>query len=180
MDTKKRLSILHQLMHALYQKGSWCGETHVQKAAYFLQHLSGEKTFPFVLYKFGPFSFQLRDDLELMRTYGFMMRQVSSRGYGPRLLASPDPKLVSQTGELASSHRKWISFVTGKLGDSDVAELEQLATALFFTKDEPTSGEQERVAKIRGVKPHISEEDALRAVKRVDGLLSEAAALREG
>jgi hypothetical protein len=176
MNTKSRLSLLHQLMRTLYQQGSWCGETHVQKAAFFLQHLSGQKIFPFVLYKFRPFSFELRNDLEMMRTYGLLSRQLSAQGYGPRLIASDNEDLIRETAELAKDFQLSIDSVVQNLGCADVAELERLATALYFTKDEPVSDQSARVARIRSIKPHITEIDAFAAVRRVEEMLAQAPA----
>ena len=35
----QRDAVLLSLMNEMRAKGSWCGETHVQKSAYFLQEL---------------------------------------------------------------------------------------------------------------------------------------------
>ena len=58
MDRLRRAAILTQLVGNLRREGSWCGETHVQKATFFLQELMEVPLgFNFVLNKHGPFSF---------------------------------------------------------------------------------------------------------------------------
>ena len=41
MNRLERATILVTLIEKLSMEGSWCGETHVQKATYFLQELMG-------------------------------------------------------------------------------------------------------------------------------------------
>jgi len=64
MERFERESLLALLVEALNQRGSWSGSTHIQKSAFFLQDL-GETPldYDFVIYRYGPFSFELRDDL---------------------------------------------------------------------------------------------------------------------
>ena len=73
MERIKNITILLQLIESLRKNGSWCGETHIQKAIYSLQQLKGVPlNFNFVLYKHGPFSFDLRDELTAMRADGLI------------------------------------------------------------------------------------------------------------
>jgi len=68
MDRLRRAALLTQLIERLRRRGSWCGETHVQKATLFLQDLTRiPMGFDFILYKHGPFSFDLRDELTSLR-----------------------------------------------------------------------------------------------------------------
>ena len=62
MKLLKRNVMVLTLARKIRNRGSWCGETHLQKAVYLLQDLAGVETgLEFVLYKHGPFSFGLRD-----------------------------------------------------------------------------------------------------------------------
>ena len=64
MTRLQRVAVLTKLTEKLHESGSWCGETHLQKAAYFLQELFNVLlVYEFILYKHGPFSFALRDEL---------------------------------------------------------------------------------------------------------------------
>lgn len=57
--------------------------------------------------------------------------------------------------------------VTARLADKNVAELERLAAALFLTMRDGKDDERGLAAGLREVKPHISEEEALQAVRVV-------------
>ena len=85
MDQLQRASLIIDLIEKLTEKGSWCGETHIQKAVYFLQELTKVPMgFNFILYKHGPFSFDLRDELAAMRAYRLLEIELRPP-YGPGL-----------------------------------------------------------------------------------------------
>ena len=86
----RRAAILTELMDQLRANGSWCGETHVQKATYFLQEVLGVPTgFEYILYKHGPYSFDLTADLTALRADFLMEFNHRSPGYGPGLVPTP-------------------------------------------------------------------------------------------
>ena len=62
MTNLKEGAIIVSLIDALNRRGSFCGETHVQKGAYFLRELTGVPLqSPFTLYLYGPYSFRLHE-----------------------------------------------------------------------------------------------------------------------
>ena len=68
MDPIKQKAIILKLLDSFKKHGSWCGETHIQKSAYCLKEIAGVPLdYEFILYKNGPFSFDLRDDLFFMQ-----------------------------------------------------------------------------------------------------------------
>jgi hypothetical protein len=78
MKRQKRDAILLELIDKLERRGSWCGETHIQKATFFLQEmLRVPMDFGFILYKHGPFSFELRDELTAMRADNYITAKIS-------------------------------------------------------------------------------------------------------
>ena len=85
MDRMRTAALLTRLMEELRNKESWCGETHVQKVAFFAQELTGiPMNFEFILYKHGPFSFDLRDELTALRADG-LLKLETQWPYGPRI-----------------------------------------------------------------------------------------------
>ena len=68
MERLQKAAILTELAARLRREGSWCGHTHMQKATYFLQDLLGVPTgYEFILYKHGPYSFDLSEELAGLR-----------------------------------------------------------------------------------------------------------------
>jgi len=66
------ISLLVSLVEKMKNGGSWCGETHVQKCVYFLQQLlKVPMEFNCIMYKHGPYSFDLNDELAFLRGVSF-------------------------------------------------------------------------------------------------------------
>ena len=172
-------ALLLKTADGLRTQGSWCGETHLQKATYLLQELLEVPTgFGFILYKHGPFSFDLREELASMRADDFL-RIVPSPPYGPSLkLTKTGKDLLGRYPKTVALYQEKISFVCQRLGSKGVGELERLATALYVAREDPSSSPQERIKELLRLKPHISETDASVAVETVDRYSHEAEAIQ--
>lgn len=175
MDRLKQAAILLDMAGQLRDRGSWCGETHLQKASYLLQELLQVPTgFSFVLYKHGPFSFDLRDALTAMRADG-LLDLVPQEPCGPSLVPTElGIELKKLYPKTLQKHSKEISFVAETLGNQNVSELEKLATALFVTLQNELCSIRDRASEIHNLKPHVSLHDAKLAVKSVDKVVTEA------
>ena len=130
MNRLQRAAVLVRLVNRLREQGSWCGETHIQKATYFLQELLGTPTgLEFILYKHGPFSFDLRDELTSLRADGILELKPQAPPYGPRFITTQTgEELLKRSPKTLAQCEPAIDFVAGSLGEKDVSELERLAT----------------------------------------------------
>jgi hypothetical protein len=177
MRQLQKASVVLTLGKELRSQGSWTGETHVQKATYVMQELLRVPTeFEFILYKHGPFSFDLRALLSSMEADRFIRWQ-PQHPYGPSMGPGESAdQLLTQFPKKPREYRTQIQFVALKLGSYGVADLEKLATALYVTHD--TGGTpRERAARICELKPHISKAEAQRAMAELDTLTAEASPL---
>ncbi|MDR3566900.1 MAG: hypothetical protein P4L43_02625 [Syntrophobacteraceae bacterium] len=173
MEKYQRASILFELIESLRKQGSWCGETHVQKAAYFLEALCGVPLHVgFILYKHGPFSFELRDELTELRADGLLVLQPQPP-YGPRLnITIPGKTLKDRFPKTLDKYRSCISLVAEKFGQKGVSELECLATALYVTKTSQLPGSiMNRAKELNAAKPHIDLTVAQNAIEEIDIML---------
>jgi len=171
MDRLQKAAVLTELMVRLRAKGSWCGETHVQKAVYFLQQVLGVPTeFEFILYKHGPYSFDLAEDLTALRADYLMEWDHRSPGYGPKLVPTPtSAELRTRYPVTLARYTRPLEFVARAFGAKGVTELEKLATALYVTREiGESAGAAERAKRLHALKPHVSPADALAAVQEFD------------
>jgi hypothetical protein len=181
MTRHKRLAIVAELAARLRRAGSWCGETHIQKAVYLSQELLGVRTgFDFVLYKHGPFSFDLRDTLGQLRSEGVLSLEYRPHPYGPSFRV-PEDQLQEIEKRFPLTLKRFgnrLDFVAKQLGPFKVSQLEQLATALYVLRELPEAPKRQRSARLRAIKPHVSEEDAAWAVGLVDDLATTTSSMR--
>ena len=166
-------AVLVGLSRRLSQKGSWAGETHLQKAAYLLSELRDvDFDFDFILYKHGPFSFELRDELAYMRSEGLLETVVPNPKYGPQLLPSEEGKALEEMLEVTQRYGDSLDWVADTLGGRGVVDLERLATAMWMTRNMPKSSVRARAEALVEVKPHISLDAAAASVEEIDSFLA--------
>ena len=174
MGRMKNAALITNLVEQLRGQESWCGETHVQKTVYFLQHLVDVPLgFDFILYKHGPFSFELRDEMTALRADNLLTLEHDAR-YSPRIATTRQGKYIqARFPRTLARYESRISFIARRLGPKGVVQLERLGTALYvkLESDKPTA---QRVMRITNLKPHIAEDDAICAVHEVDEILADS------
>jgi uncharacterized protein YwgA len=175
MKRLQRATVLLSLLEALKARGSWCGETHIQKSTYFLQEMMETPLgFEFVLYKHGPYSFDLSDEITALRA-DLLLDVISRAPYGPSLVPSETSASFLKNFPLTRQQfQPAIEFIADRLAHKNVAELEKLGTALFVTKSTPSEVADDRVERLSKLKPHIDAVEARRALQVVDAMLAES------
>jgi hypothetical protein len=178
MNRLAQEAVVVGLAKRLAEQGSWTGETHLQKAAYLLSQLASvDFDFDFILYKHGPFSFELRDELGTMQAEGLLCSYSPNPRYGPQLLVTTRGERLERSFQ--KTMRRYgpsLDWIAGELGNRGVMDLERLATAMWMTRQSPEGSVADRADALVRVKPHISKDDAESAVEEVDRLLAECAA----
>lgn len=176
---RKQQALLASLARALRERGSWTGETHIQKSAYIARELAGlPLDYEFSLYKYGPFSFDLRDALDEMRAEDFLEIEPVA-GYGPRLHATDraEKHLIARWPRTLARQQRAIDFVAEHVRDRGVGELERLATALWVRRTRPSGTPLAHAEAVHDIKPHVSVDAALAALSELDQWEQEAHSL---
>ena len=177
MNEYQRMALLLRLMELLREKGSWCGATHIQKSAYFSQDLTKVPfRYDFIIYKYGPFSSSLRDELSGMLALLVAELEVHDMFFSPKYRIGRRGRLVMEAfGECVAKYENQLKFVSGRIGQMKIKELEQVGTALFVTREmgnEASAGV--RCDRLLRRKPHIERRDAEMAIERIDQWIEEA------
>ncbi|PKK82575.1 MAG: hypothetical protein CVT49_12890 [candidate division Zixibacteria bacterium HGW-Zixibacteria-1] len=175
MLTNKSSAIVLKLIKELKRFGSWCGETHVQKTMYFLQEGIGVNTdFDFILYKHGPFSFNLSDLLVSLQSNDVVKLIPQQYPYGPSFALTEDGEsLLEEYSDKLGDDGSKIEQIALKLGNKKVVELERLGTALYVSKKMDSDNSIDLKAdEIVRLKPHISRPSAILALNEVCEILT--------
>ena len=174
MTAKEKFAVLLQLAVELRKNGSWAGETHVQKATYFLQELLGVPTaFEFVLYKHGPFSFDLRESLNEMEAERLIELKEQRYPFGPKIAEGQAAPRLRASAPSAQNFEKQIAFISHELSNAGVAELERIAMALFVTLDSAIKP-ADRAQKLVELKPHVTLPEAKTAFTKLEEIRAAA------
>lgn len=176
MRDLQRSAIVAMLVKECRARNSSCGESMVQESIFFLQKLLNVPLeFDFQLYIYGPFSLELQRHLLSMMADD--MITVRSLDYGSTFEPGEQVAyLEKHTANTITEHYDAVDFVITHLAGRGVKQLERLATALYFTVTSDDVSVEDRAAKTREVKPHISDDEARKAVEEVDRWRNELAA----
>ncbi len=173
-DAVENKLFLLYVVQRLKEKGSWCGETHIQKNVYFLQKLVDVlSTYNFILYKHGPFSFDLRDELTAMRADGLLVIEPKMPYGSSYSLGKIGEIWLNKFHEGVIDRKKEINHIIDTLADKKVKELEKLATALYVREKYKNLSEEDLAKELQRLKPHVNKEEALVAVEQVNNWLGE-------
>lgn len=165
MTSSKDIVLIGGVIRELRKAGSWTGETHIQKTSYVAQVCRGVPLeAEFVLYKHGPYSFDLNKSLSHMR-FRSVAAISPNPGYGPSFELNEDlwTAIDKALGKFFRSYEKTVQEVCGLLAKKNVAELERLATAVFVATNFAEISPIDMTNKLVELKPHISREEAAAA-----------------
>lgn len=177
MNQMAQRALVVRLARTLREQESWAGETHIQKASYLLEELAVVPfDFDFILYKHGPFSFELRDELRDMQADRYLLREAQVPPYGPRFsVTDHGAELEARFDRTMARYGNQIDWIAEQLRGKGVAALERLATALWVTRHAAKGASVEsRAAELEGIKRHVAHEDAIAAIEKVDAMLAVA------
>ena len=174
MNRFEQRVLLCHLIHAMHTHGSWVGETHIQKCSMFLQRMLGVPIdYEFILYKHGPYSFNLRSELAEMRVR-FLLDLEPHPNYAPSYI-------LGFRGELSiglpNNYVEEINFVSDEISTKNIRELERVSTVYFIQQTNPGMSEAEVANLVCELKPHIQPTDAFTAVNEVSRIEKRASDL---
>lgn len=176
MKRNQKLVILSRLAQELAERGSWSGEMHLQKAVYLLQDVTDVPLeYPFVLHHYGPFSFELREELNRMRADGLLKLVAQPYPYGPSFrVTEPAKALETRFPRTLGQFEPAIDFVADVIGSRSASVLERLGTAVYLLKSNPSEDLTNLAVMFSELKPHIPVEVAQDALVEMEKTLAEA------
>ena len=180
MDELQRRAVLLALINELHRVESWCGETHIQKCIYFGQELFHlETNFAFELYKHGPFSFELRDELSSMQADEILGLQIQPPPYGPSIMPGPlARRLLARFPKTIGRVETLLRLLAKEFGGRGAGELERLSTAFYIARELNVRNVEARAKMLTRLKPHIDLDEAREATGAIDKLLETLSATR--
>ena len=176
-DVVKR-ALLAFLIESMNATKSWCGETQVQKSVFFLQALFDPPLdYDYVIYKHGPYSFDLHDELTAMRANALVMLEPNPP-YGPRFKPGPLAEgVASRFPRTRERHKAAVNFVAERIATLQVVDLERIATAFFLGRERSDLNRDGLAELITKLKPHISREAALAGIEESRRIEQDASAI---
>ena len=172
MVRPERKWVIVELVRRLNETASRTGSTHVQKCTFFLQFLFRLPLgYSFVIYHYGPYSFDLEDELAILRWRGLLTVEPDREGYGVHYRLGPAVSDL-QAG-LPEDEVGAVRLAVDYLGRRPVRTLELLATTYYLYKglDGKTRTREQAVDAVLALKPHFTEaevQSALQEIARIE------------
>ena len=175
----QKWAVIAQQIKCLRENDGWAGETHIQKALFFLQELLHVPMgYDFVLYKHGPYDFDLHDDLGSMLN-NLIVALDHHPPYGPRFrLGSYGDRVIQLGNDAVEKYKDEIEFIADNLSNKDIRELERLGTALLLREEFPDYDHTTLATSLVELKPHVPESLAYSAVQEFLAIEKQAKSLR--
>lgn len=174
MNEQNRRTLVCLILDALKVEDSWCGETHIQKAAYLAKAMFGIplEEYDFVLYRYGPYSSELTWDLVLMRNLD-MVAITPKYPYGASYATKEKEDISS---DLSKKYGEKINFIAKKFGSNGVGYLEKLCTAHWIVASEKYCNKtpEEQAKYLSEIKTHILLEAANQSIQNAKEMIEEA------
>jgi uncharacterized protein YwgA len=125
--------------------------------------------YKFIIYKHGPYSFDLSNELTEMRASGILELSFLKDGYGPSVRVTEfGERVFNVNKENVEKYDPAAQFLAEWFSASDVRHLERIATAYFVTAKNPRDPAIERARKLNSLKPHVDMQTAEQAMRIVD------------
>jgi hypothetical protein len=157
----RKPSLVLAVIRGLRAHGSWTGKTHVQKTLFLLKATSVmEVPFTYVLYKHGPYSFEVESELEQMRSYAAVRSEPDPAGYGVVLMPGPGAMFVERSASLTDLENAQVERICRFVGARNVSDLERLATAAWIRVNEGVQESRSVALRLNQLKPHVSLREA--------------------
>jgi hypothetical protein len=171
VEYRKAAQILN-VIRRLRAHGSWTGKTHVQKSVFLLKAASEiDVPFAFVLYKHGPYSFEVEAELEQMLSYAAITSEPDPNGFGVVLKPGPGVNFVDCGAPLGKDEEAQVERICQFVGKRNISDLERLATAAWIREQEGIRDTHTVACRLNQLKPHVSVPEAERADEELLELL---------
>jgi hypothetical protein len=172
MDNRKHAVIL-AMIESLASHGCRTGKVHVIKGLG-LGSLAGflDIPFEFFLYKHGPYSTDIEQNLEEMVSYDGIRIEPAFDGWGVILKPSENAAFIKKQAALPPAQMEGIQRGSRFLKGKNATQLERLATAMWIRKRLGIEESDDVAAKLHELKPHVTVQDAREADREIVAFLS--------
>lgn len=164
-------ALIVAMIETLRSQGSRTGTTPIIKGLFLAKASGLASPFAHFLYKHGPYSTDIEDNLDQLKSYSAIEVEPAFDGYGVKFSPGVNASFVKRQASLSADEQATIDKVCRFIRQKNVGQLERLATAAWIRTEEGISDPDEVALRLNELKPHVSLSDAREADREVLGFL---------
>ncbi len=169
MEEKDRVNFICFLLGALKDKNGWAGMIHLQKGCYIAQEMLGVPLdYKFIQCVYGPYAFDLRDEVRMLNDKFILSKSFPPVGYEYAYDFYEDVEKWVEANRDNYKFKDEINFIAGWFLDKKIGRLEKLAAAYMINEKYPDAEREERMKKLIGWKPFMTELQAKESFDEVE------------
>ena len=169
MKIEDRVEFICFLLDALKGKNGWAGMVHLQKGCYIAQRMLGVPLdYKFIQYVYGPYAFDLSDEIYLINDKFILSQGFPPVSYGVSYDLYEDIEKYVEANRDNYKFKDEINFIAGWFLKKKIGRLEKLAAAYMINEKYPDAGLEERIKKLVGWKPFMTEPEAISCFEDVE------------
>ncbi len=173
-----RVALVYFIIHKLKSNDSWCSLLHVQKTYYMAQEMLGiDLGYEFVRYKYGPYCFELTDEIDEARANLLIFADETSPMYGLSYSLARDViEDLKYKDNNGYEYKNKINFIAEWFGKKQGRELELLTSVYMIMKGDlkRRAITKTKIKELQEWKPHFNEEQIKAAFQEVKAKQQEA------
>jgi uncharacterized protein YwgA len=176
MDRENRIKLLLHLINKL-NKGKQkfrSGETSIQKLIYFTMKMKDVPfEYKYTLYNYGPYSFELGEDLRDMENSHIILKEPDPSDFGFRFLPNLEMKYVQDVIKEYTEYDGKMERVIDEFKMKPAKYLALISTFMYVDDTQKPKDDQEQIELVSKIKPMFSKWELEGALNEYKEMLSE-------
>jgi len=124
-----RLTLIAEIVRRCAQRNCNLGKIQLQKMVYFLQESCSDLGYTFVIFHYGPFSFDLAEDIERLNTLRILHIEKDDAGYGYHITPGVHCGVLTDTNkDPIIAHDQSLNVILDSFGTMTASAIELSAT----------------------------------------------------
>jgi len=171
MERNQRIKLLLHIIDKLHSKGDRNGETNIQKLAYFIIKAKlAPLDYDYVLYNYGPYSFQLKDDLTYIEESRMVCKEPDSSGFGFKYIPNYEMDFVDETLKETRFQSK-IDQLIIKFRQIPAKNLGLIATYMYIYDKNQDIDDENLINAVHNIKPMFNKFELENMLKEHNDLI---------
>ena len=163
MSQKLDVNIMVSLIKRIEEKRLDIGKIQLQKLMYFLKDFGVPLSYRYVIYHYGPYSFELTSNLDSLDSLDVLDVVSDEKGYGYHIKKGDfADKFFEKDDAVTNEYKDKIDFVIDTFASCEASEIELKATIHFvhnvLKNKKLNTAKKSVTTKVKQLKPRFTEE----------------------